>query len=307
MSNLTFSNLEISYKVCYEIMKEKAVNFFHAFNLMDTSRFQAITGVYAFCRYVDDIADENEDESIEEKYLKLDEISKIVNTIHLEHEDFARNHIWFIAFRKAVLDYNISNQALLDQINGQIGDLSFRGVKSEEELLNYSTLVAGSVGRMLLPMLSDIYDKNALNICNGLGVAMQITNILRDIGEDYRERKRIYLPQDLMLRFSINENMIADLSDLNSKVVISENIINMWETLARQAESYYDIFVDNVNIFNRDARLPLLLACENYRAILQAVRKESYNCFTKRCYTNKMKRVEILHRVKSLLKNVDVR
>lgn len=307
MSSLTFSNLEMSYKACYEIMKDKAVNFFHAFKFMDTSRFQAITGVYAFCRYVDDIADENEEESIEEKFRKLDEITKIVNTIDLKHEEFSRNHIWFTAFRKAVIDFNISKTSLLDQIKGQRSDLSFESINSKEDLIEYSTLVAGSVGRMLMPMLSKVSDDEAMSICNSLGVAMQITNILRDIGEDYRDRNRIYLPKDLMDTFNVSESNIAQLSDLNSKVDISENIIEMWETLANEAESYYDDFIKNINIFNVDARLPLLLACENYRAILEAVRKENYNCFTKRCYTNKIKRVEILHRVKSMLKNVDVR
>lgn len=307
MIEMSSIQLDTSYKACYEIMKEKAVNFYHAFKFMDQNRFKAITGVYAFCRYVDDIVDENEEESLDKKLKKLSEIEGVISSIELEHTDFSKNHIWFYAFKKAVLDFDISKDSLLDQIKGQRNDLNFSGIDSMDDLVHYSTLVAGSVGRMLLPMLSEHRHAKALDICNRLGVAMQITNILRDIGEDYRERSRIYIPRDTMRQFSITQDTLGNLSDMKSKDIPGDSTILLWESLAHKAESEYNYFIDNIQIFHDDARMPLLLACENYRAIIGVIRNENYNCFRKRCYTSKMKRVEILHNVKKMMKSVEMR
>lgn len=307
MIGVSPSVLDASYKECYAIMKDKAVNFFHAFKYLDQSSFKAITGVYAFCRYVDDIVDENETENIETKDERLNEMMLIVNSIEDDHLNFSQKQVWYFAFKKAVLDYKISKQALLDQIEGQRNDLTFNGIESHENLVNYSTLVAGSVGRMLLPMLSDQSDDYALNVCNQLGIAMQFTNILRDIGEDFRERGRIYIPQNLLSEYSVSSDTLQALSSIDSKEYPNVSVMAMWEHLAKQAEISYDYFVENITTFNQEARMPLLLACENYRAILEAIRNQNYNCFRERCYTSKIKRVEILHNVKKMLKSVEVR
>lgn len=297
-------NLEESYRVSEAIMKKGAVNFYHAFKHMDAPKFKAITAVYAFCRFVDDVVDENDNEPSDSKRSVLNHLKSL-----LHHEtdsklrlEFAMNNPWFPSFWNAIQEFEVPRQALFDQIDGQLMDLSFEPFKSQEELYKYCSLVAGSVGRMLLPMLADSPNQDLYKVCDDLGIAMQITNILRDIGEDLKNRNRIYLPQDLMDSYNINEGMLKDLIT-NMPDKLPQSVLVLWESLAHEAEVRYDAIIDAITLFDESARLPLLLAAENYRAILDAVRSEDYNCFTKRCYTSAVKRVEIFAKAKKLLKN----
>ncbi len=309
MSVLNEKKLIQSYKVCRKIMKDKAVNFYHAFKYMSDEDFKAICGVYAFCRYVDDIVDENEEENNAVKEAKLDRIEYLVNHFEVEepHEEFSVENLWYPAFYDSVRNYNIPKSALLDQIKGQRQDLKFTNIESMEDLETYSSLVAGSVGRMLMPMLTLINNDTMTVICNDLGVAMQITNILRDIGEDYRSRNRIYLPQESMKSINVSEEDINKYSYATSKISLEASMITLWESLAKQAENKYNNFINSIMMFKQEVRLPLILACENYRAILDAVRLENHNCFTKRCYTSNIKRVEIFQKSKTLLKEIEMR
>lgn len=300
--------LKESYRQCEAIMKKGAVNFYHAFKHMDTNRFEAITAVYAFCRYVDDVVDENEDQPKRMKLGVLENLKNILsgNANEEHHIYFASENPWFLAFWDTYNHFDIPLDALIDQIDGQIMDLNFQHFTTQDELYRYCSLVAGSVGRMLLPMLATNISDDLFKVCDDLGIAMQITNILRDIGEDYKNRRRIYIPKEILNRYSFEE---AEFDALTRQKVgkIPNKVIELWESLAQEASWRYDALVDNINLFDLKAQLPLLLAAENYRAILDAVRIQDYNCFTKRCYTSAMKRVEILAKAKKTLKEIHER
>src|SRR5690606_6580582 len=144
-------------------------------------------------------------------------------------------------------DMNISH--FLTQIDGQRMDVEFKPLKHIEDLIQYSQKVAGSVGLMLLPILvvDQLCLKNPLfqKACEDLGVGMQITNILRDVGEDIKTRNRIYLPEEILARYQVNMNEIEKIVLENeSDPEIPTEFIKAWDFLFDLANHYYDAYLN---------------------------------------------------------------
>ena len=198
---------------------------------------------------------------------------------------------------------------MLEQIDGQRSDINFKIIEDKEDLILYCKKVAGTVGLMLAPMLrGEKADGQYESICESLGIAMQITNILRDIGEDLRNRNRIYIPQTFMKKYSVTRKDLENLSALPSTLSIrhlffksnfkvGDNIVNLWEETALLSKHYYDKFYKHLYMFSFDATFPVAAAAVYYQAILEEVRKNNYNCFTKRCYTNSKRKRDLLKTV----------
>ena len=161
-----------------------------------------------------------------------------------------------------------------DMISGQKMDLDFNGIETIEDLDNYCYYVASSVGLMILPIIAE---KNYLQLANeaiALGKAMQFTNILRDIGEDF-DNGRIYLPLDLIKKFNVN------IEDIKNKKVTDEFIL-LWEYLANIAQDYFNNFYKVVKRFDSDSIDAVLSSAVYYNAILDVVRENDYDCLSKR-------------------------
>lgn len=301
------ATLQQSYDVSKTIMEKKAVNFYQAFKHMDLKRLRAITAIYAFCRYVDDIVDEYPEQDIQQKIENLDEIESIVIKIYNQedvHFYYAFNRFnWLEAFVDTLSQFEISKESFLNQIRGQRSDLEFSHIGSFDELVKYSEDVAGSVGVMLMPIICEQPSSQMASICSDLGVAMQITNILRDIGEDIRERNRIYIPQHLLEEYQISNQDLLDVS-LGKAIDNFPRLIALWEALATIAESKYQRFESYIQNFTKSAQLPLLLASRNYESILNVVRESKYQCFEERCYTKSVTRSKIFNEAKKHLKNI---
>ena len=172
------------------------------------------------------------------------------------------------------------------------------------------------MGLMLAPMLKgEKADSRYESICEDLGIAMQITNILRDIGEDLRNRNRIYIPQTLMKNYGVTRKELEDLSALptvkqkwNSffqpNFKVSDKIVHLWEEMALLSEHYYDEFYKHLYMFSSDALFPVTAAAVFYQAILDEIRKNNYNCFTKRCYTSAKRKGDLLKMVAGRVEEV---
>lgn len=205
---------------------------------------------------------------------------------------------------------------MLEQIDGQRSDIDFKIIENKDDLIVYCKKVAGTVGLMLAPMLrGDKADERYELICEDLGIAMQITNILRDIGEDLRNRNRIYIPQTVMEDYSITRKELEDISTLptakqkwNSffqpNFKVSDKIVHLWEEMAGLSEYYYDEFYKHLYMFSSDALFPVTAAAVFYQAILDEVRNNNYNCFTQRCYTSTKRKGDLLKMVLSRVEEV---
>lgn len=335
MENLSKS-LETSYEVCLSIMKEKAVSFYQAFHLLPKKDFKGVSAVYAFCRYADDITDEAISPSSSEE--KLEELKKVLDTLFLNLkkeepspsfpnpfnntnqpsekmsislpilsllEKYKTSLPWLFAFYDTLSTYPFLKEPFLMQIEGQETDADFREIKDLDDFLSYCKNVAGSVGLMLLPIIAlpDKITDELINACLSLGTGMQITNILRDIGEDIRERNRIYLPTSLLEKYGISKEDLIDLAFReNKKLQIPKNLISLIEELRSLSKGYYASIFSHINSFKKEARLPLVASALIYHAIEDVIEREDYNCLTKRCYTSKTEQAILLLKAKNYLK-----
>ncbi len=266
---------------CEKIIKRHSKSFYYAFSKLPTEKANAVYAIYAFCRTADDCVDGNQ--SPMEKRQALKQLKKELDLF----EDYAEldKPLWR-ALRHVFNKYDMDIKPFYDQLIGQSMDVDFNIPKTMQELESYSYYVAGSVGLMLLPVIASKSSADLHSPATDLGIAMQITNILRDIGEDFHEKNRIYLPKDELSHFQYTQN------DLH-KGVINVNFINLWEKMAMRAESLYSNFLFNISHFDADSRLPVYLSAQVYRGILDAVRKNEYQCLSKRNFVSKDKMAEL--------------
>lgn len=132
---------------------------------------------------------------------------------------------------------------------------------------------------------------------------MQITNILRDIGEDYKKRNRLYLPISLMSDFNISKHEIIDTIHYNVNKDIPKNIIDVMNYLMELSSKFYDDILEIIQYFHDEARLPLLASSFIYKGIESEIIKQDYKCFNKRCYTSEIDRILLLKKANIYIKN----
>ncbi len=272
---------------CKKVIQKNSLTFYKAFSKIgDKKKRKAIYAVYAFCRYADDLVDEYQDEN---RLNRLErELTKYIEKGHKP------NFIWRSLKRHTKEIYKEHHfKAFYDMIEGQRMDLHFIGYETLDDLLKYCYHVAGTVGLMLNPILAPEDDEKLYSFAVHLGYAMQITNILRDIGEDYKNG-RIYLPKAILREANYS------LSELeNGK--INNGLVLVIETLSKVAENYFDQALKDLPIYPKDTMKPLGLSIVFYRAILDAIRDNGYDVFRKRAVVSNEKKEQIM---KSFLKKM---
>lgn len=265
---------------CEEIIKKNSLTFYKAFSkINDKKRREAVYAVYAFCRYADDLIDEDQD---------IDGLNQLKQNLDHYVKGKTPDNFRFRALRQTTKSFypkNYSYQPFYDMIKGQEMDFTFQEIKTEEDLLNYCYYVAGTVGLMLTPVLSPKHQ--LLNeFAVTLGYAMQITNILRDIGEDY-QRGRIYLPTSLLEQANYSKDQL-------SRGIINSEFINMFEHLAKKAENYYKRALADLYMFPDEVKIPLGLSIILYREIIQACRDANYDVFSQKNYVSDTRKDELI-------------
>ncbi|WP_339174758.1 phytoene/squalene synthase family protein [Solibacillus sp. FSL R5-0691] len=260
---------------CENIIKKHSKSFYFAFSGLPAEKRYAVYAIYAFCRLADDSVDENPIAAV-----KSAAINQLRHELDLFSRHEERDHPLWRALRHVFNTFEMDIQPFYDQLTGQEMDIDFSSPKTLQQLEEYSYYVAGSVGLMLLPIIATESHQHLKKTAVDLGIAMQITNILRDIGEDFHEKNRIYLPEMERLRFGYGEEKL-------NQYLIDESFINLWEHLAVRAETLYDIFSNHLMNYDDDSKAPLMTAATVYREILNVVRENQYDCLTKRNFVAK--------------------
>ena len=262
--------LKEDFLYCETIIKKHSKSFYYAFSGLPAEKRHAVYALYAFCRRADDCVDENPAAETQ---------SAALNRLRAELDLFSRgeepDHPLWRALRHVFRTFHMELQPFYDQLTGQEMDIHFSSPKTLLELEEYSYYVAGSVGVMLLPIIATDNQRDLRNAAADLGVAMQITNILRDIGEDFYQKNRIYLPELERSRFGYGKEKLV-------KRIIDDPFIKLWEHMAARAEFLYDNFNSHLPQFDEDSRLAVGMAAGLYREILHAVRENGYDCLSKR-------------------------
>jgi phytoene synthase len=288
INEITDPELRASYKYCRFITKDHAKTFYFATRFLPNHKQRAIFAIYALCRYIDDTVDEAEDLAFEKKISK-DEIAQNIDRIRDEVKNawdygIAHNPI-LMAVCDTLKTYSVKCDHALKLIDGVSTDLSKNRYANFDELYDYSYKVASVVGLMT----SEIFgysNKEALQRAVDLGIAMQLTNIIRDIGEDL-DRNRIYLPKEEMDIFGVTEEMLFEKKH-NSEI---KALIKYQVDRARR---YYESAEDGIGMLSRDSRLPVWLARYNYARILDKVEEKNYEILNERVYLNTTEKLSIL-------------
>lgn len=189
--------LQEAYTYCQEITRRSSSNFYYAFLLLPPERREALFALYAFCRFVDDIAD---DEGSRDPAMLLGRWREELERVYARQS----THRIGAALADAVTRFPLDKQHFLDLISGVEMDLTRRRYESFDELHQYCYRVASTVGLLCIEIFG-YQNPTARAYAVDLGVAFQLTNILRDVMEDGR-RGRIYLPLEDLRRFDCNED-----------------------------------------------------------------------------------------------------
>ena len=194
--------LELAYDDCRAITRQEAKNFYYAFLTLPAAKRRAIYAVYSFCRHCDDSVDEQGTD--EAKLTALSSIeSSLDQAFHSQPESPA-----FLALADAADRYQIPQDYFQDIILGVKSDLIKDRYQDFDELRQYCYRVASVVGLICLQIF-EYQGEEAKDYAVDLGLAMQLTNILRDVRGDL-EMGRVYLPQDEMARFGYSEEHLRD-------------------------------------------------------------------------------------------------
>ena len=249
------------------ITKSSNTSFYYSFSLLPRQKREAIHAVYAFCRYTDDIVDEGTDQ--QSKVLRL-------RRWRLELGRALRGRSSYVILNQlgaTARKFNIPVDHFYDLIRGMEMDLIKTRYETYDELYRYCYLVASTVGLMCRQIFGYRNDSTRDYAVN-LGIALQLTNILRDIKEDAK-RGRIYIPAEDLRRFSYREE------DLLACRYTPE-FVNLMRFECERASRYFDIA--RAALGNEDKRFffAARIMWSIYAHTLQRIKRSNYNVFERR-------------------------
>ncbi|KAF8047407.1 hypothetical protein N665_3055s0006 [Sinapis alba] len=281
----SLSLLGAAYDRCGEVCAEYAKTFYLGTLLMTPERRKAIWAIYVWCRRTDELVDGPNASHITPMALDRWETRL---------EDLFRGRAFDMldaALADTVTRYPVDIQPFRDMIEGMRMDLRKSRYNNFDDLYLYCYYVAGTVGLMSVPVMgidptSNATTESVYNAALALGIANQLTNILRDVGEDAR-RGRVYLPQDELAQ--------AGLSDED---IFAGKVTNKWRNFMRmqlkRARMFFDEAEKGVTELDAASRWPVWASLLLYRRILDEIEANDYNNFTKRAYVGKVKKIAAL-------------
>lgn len=193
--------LEAAYRDCERVTRAEATNFYYGIRLLPADKRRAMCAVYAFARWIDDIGDGTLDPAA--KATALADARRALAAPPTGEAPL------LLALDDAARRFDLPRDALVDLIDGVEMDLADTRYEHFSELVVYCRRVAGSIGRLCLAIFGADERERALSLSDDLGVALQLTNILRDVREDL-ERGRVYLPAEDLRRFGCADLDAAD-------------------------------------------------------------------------------------------------
>jgi 15-cis-phytoene synthase len=195
-------NTDEAYQQCEQITWEQARNFAYGIRLLPPAKRRSLAAVYAFARRIDDIGDG--DLPPDTKAAQLEEARDQLNLLVAAVKDapVTGTDAVLVALADTGTRFDIPLEAFNELIDGCLADVNQATYKTFDDLLWYCRCVAGSIGRLSLGIYGASHPEKQNKMADDLGVALQITNILRDVREDFRNN-RVYLPAEDLAKFGI--------------------------------------------------------------------------------------------------------
>ncbi len=246
-----------------EYCQQKAVqsgsSFYYSFLFLPPERRRAITALYAFCREVDDVVDECTDPGVAQAKLAWWRLELARLYAGEPQHPVAR------ALAPALAPFRITQDRLAEIIDGMEMDLHQNRYQDFAALEQYCHRVAGVVG-LLAASIFGYRDERTLAYAHTLGLAFQLTNIIRDVGEDAR-KGRIYLPQDELRQFDVKAADILHACQ-------TENFARLMQYQIERAERYYRDAFEQLPEVDRKTQRPGLIMAAIYRSLLAEIEAE---------------------------------
>lgn len=252
---------------CQQKAAQSGSSFYYSFLFLKADRRRAITALYAFCREVDDTVDECTDAAIARTKLSWWRSEVAAMTAGTPTHPVAK------ALQPHLATFSLDTQHLLAIIDGMEMDLDQTRYLDFPGLQKYCWHVASVVG-ILSAKIFGVTNPQTLEYAEKLGLAFQLTNIIRDVGEDAR-KGRIYLPVNELQQFNVTA---ADI--LNARH--SENFEKLMQFQAARAEKYYDEAFALLPKEDRRAQRPGLIMAAIYRAVLNEVEHDGFHVLNQR-------------------------
>lgn len=260
--------LQSAYAYCESVTAEHSKSFYMASALLPAQKRTAVRALYAFCRVTDDIVDC----SAESQPAQLDAWRRKIASNLPPTDDLVA-----VAWADARRNYHVPWRFAEQLIDGVARDLSQKRYQTFEELAAYSYGVASTVGLMSMHIIG-YAGAHAIPYAIKLGVALQVTNILRDVAEDW-DNGRVYLPADDLARFELCESDLA-----------SGRMTERWRQFMRyQIERNRRLYREawpGIALLDRDGRFAIAAAADLYQGILDEIEANDYDVFSQRAYVS---------------------
>ena len=257
-----------------KITQTSKSNLALAFISLGRERRHDITSFYAFCRVIDDIADDV-DLAVDEKHRRLSEWRECLRAARPSEPSFAAD------VRELIEKYPLRPEMFDEIIAGVEMDLSIKRYQTFEELRVYCYRVASAVGLVSIEMFG-YRDPACKEYAVQLGLALQTTNIIRDVGKDL-ESDRIYLPQEDLKRFNYSENELKDRQ-------YNDRFVKLMEFEAARARQFFARAAEILPREDRKSMIAAEIMSSIYRGLLRRMELDKFRVFEREYGLNKLEK-----------------
>lgn len=270
------------FRKAKSITKKYAKTFYLASKFLPEDKRMATYSVYTICR----ITDESVDDPL---HLGQESLNRIKEGIESAYSSRELDDDLLLCFRETINKYEIPKGYFDELIEGMGMDLVINRYRNFKDLEVYCYRVAGVIGLIMLKIFGynePIAEKYAIS----LGIALQLTNILRDIGEDF-QRGRIYLPLDEMQRYGVTENDI-------SAQKIDERFKEFMDFQIKRARQYYAVAQEGIGLIPEPrSRFVASVAKELYSGILDSIERNGYDIYSQKAHVNRISKLALILKI----------
>ena len=263
-------------------LKKFGKSFYWAGKILPNFYLERSADLYHFCRKMDDLADENQN------IHTLDNLKLI--KLYIQNEDYRELNRLGIFVPEFLKNDNTSKKAMKDLLDGLIFDQKKVRIKDLDELIKYCYRVAGTVGIMMCNAL-DCNEEKAKKFAIDMGIAMQLTNIIRDVLEDAKI-DRVYLPSSMTKNVTPNKILLIS-KDANKYKIDNKHIKQALKNLLEISDQYYVSGKQGLFFLPSKVRISIAVAANVYREIGLIIRRKSYNWHLGRQHTSLIAKIKV--------------